>query len=212
MNSDSYNLGKESLDFLFKTLKIDKEWSARNETSFDWWAHKLKQKIWFNSDIEDEGLFLTKICAETDLIINVDIESATQILEIIQPLGLLAAPIYDENDKSIKLYSHIYVHKESVGWLQELFTYVAIIQCTLAHNLINILNDRFHNNITIDESSHPDNGKRNAGDDMLNIISHIIIPAGENESPWSDTLEFGEISKMCNNFGLFSAGEMDCLV
>ena len=49
---------EEVLRFLTARMQIEAEWAVQEKTSFTWWAHQLKQRVWVADPREFQGVEL----------------------------------------------------------------------------------------------------------------------------------------------------------
>ena len=68
---------EEVLRFLTARMQIEAEWAVQERTSFTWWAHTLAQRVWVAPPREFQGVELTTLHIETDLLADVPMEAAT---------------------------------------------------------------------------------------------------------------------------------------
>jgi hypothetical protein len=55
----------EAIQFLYSLLRIDDEWSVREPRGFTWWAGDYVQRVWAEPCVEDQGIWLSRLVAET---------------------------------------------------------------------------------------------------------------------------------------------------
>ena len=81
ISKGNQELGDKVLEYLFKTLAIDQEWSLRDKTGFTWWPHRLPQRVWFEPLRTEDGSAYIRIHAETLIFRNVPnvLESAWRL-------------------------------------------------------------------------------------------------------------------------------------
>ena len=68
---------EEVLRFLTARMQIEAEWAVQERTSFTWWAHTLAQRVWVAPPREFQGVELTTLHIETDLLADVPMDAAT---------------------------------------------------------------------------------------------------------------------------------------
>ena len=64
------DVGLEAIQFLYSLLRIDDEWSVREPRGFTWWAGDYAQRVWAEPCVEDLGIWLSRLVAETVLVTN----------------------------------------------------------------------------------------------------------------------------------------------
>ena len=68
---------EEVLRFLTARMQIEAEWAVQEQTSFTWWAHTLAQRVWVAPPREFQGVELTTLHIETDLLADVPMDAST---------------------------------------------------------------------------------------------------------------------------------------
>src|SRR5512145_1812369 len=68
---------EEVLRFLTARMQIEAEWAVQEQTSFTWWAHTLAQRVWVTPPRELQGVDLTTLHIETDLLSGVPMSPGT---------------------------------------------------------------------------------------------------------------------------------------
>ena len=68
---------EEVLRFLTARMQIEAEWAVQEPTSFTWWASSLAQRVWVAPAREFQGVALTTLHIETDLMAEVPIDTST---------------------------------------------------------------------------------------------------------------------------------------
>src|SRR6266446_10020727 len=62
------DVGPEVIDFLYRSMQIDPEWSIREPRAFAWWGHRLAQRVWAEPVRHSDGYAVVRIVAETNLL------------------------------------------------------------------------------------------------------------------------------------------------
>ena len=70
---------EDVLRFLTARMQIEAEWAVQEKTSFTWWASSLRQRVWVAPPREFQGVSLTTLHVETDLISDVPMDESTWI-------------------------------------------------------------------------------------------------------------------------------------
>ena len=68
---------EDVLRFLTARMQIEAEWAVQEKTSFTWWASSLRQRVWVRRPREFQGVQLTTLHVETDLIADVPMDDST---------------------------------------------------------------------------------------------------------------------------------------
>ena len=59
--------GLAVVEHIFKEMKIDREWSTRQERGFTWWGKDFAQTVWAEPPFEDSGFRISRVHARTDV-------------------------------------------------------------------------------------------------------------------------------------------------
>jgi CheY-like chemotaxis protein len=163
------DVGPEVVDFVFREMHIDAEWSTRNERGFTWWGHGLAQRLWADPVFLEDGDETVRVHAETDVLRNVpdDLKTA-QALGVINTGASLSAFVWETSSKKIKLRCSAIFHVENFYWLSKLFLSTVAIQAAEADRCSPVMARVF--GAEVDESAHPRSGPRPHADEMLDII------------------------------------------
>jgi CheY-like chemotaxis protein len=62
------DVGPRVLDFIFEQMRIDGEWSLRDDRKLTWWGHKFAQRIWAEPVWVDHDHDIVRVHAQTDVI------------------------------------------------------------------------------------------------------------------------------------------------
>ncbi len=178
---------KRILDFLVDRMQIDAAWSVREEESLTWWASSLAQRIWAAPARELQGVEVTTLHIETDLLTGVRLDDATwERLAGINRFASMSAYVADQLTASIRLHASVSVTEDN--WLmgRALALHAMALQAADAHSEVEPLADAF--GATVARSAHPDRGVRTEPDEMLGVVE-IYQQRGQDDSPFdSDEL------------------------
>ncbi len=178
---------KRILDFLVDRMQIDAAWSVREEESLTWWASSLAQRIWAAPARELQGVEVTTLHIETDLLTGVRLDDATwERLAGINRFASMSAYVADQLTASIRLHASVSVTEDN--WLmgRALALHAMALQAADAHSEAEPLADAF--GATVARSGHPDRGVRTEPDEMLGVVE-IYQQRGQDDSPFdSDEL------------------------
>jgi hypothetical protein len=178
---------KRILDFLVDRMQIDAAWSVREEESLTWWASSLAQRIWAAPARELQGVEVTTLHIETDLLTGVRLDDATwERLAGINRFASMSAYVADQLTASIRLHASVSVTENN--WLmgRALALHAMALQAADAHSEAEPLADAF--GATVARSGHPDRGVRTEPDEMLGVVE-IYQQRGQDDSPFdSDEL------------------------
>ncbi|MGC2149829.1 MAG: hypothetical protein WA613_16570 [Candidatus Acidiferrales bacterium] len=178
------DVGPQLLAFIYEQMKIDPEWSVREERSLTWWGHRLAQRIWAETVIMEDGDEIVRVQAETDVLRNVSTAAhATQSLSILNRNANLSAYVWNPETKKVSLRSSAYFHSQNFPWLSVFFLSAVSLQAAEAHLQPDALAKLVGGEV--DESAHPTNGFREQKDEMLDVIPLLYAPWGKNPSQFT---------------------------
>jgi hypothetical protein len=175
------DVGPQLLTFIYEEMKIDREWSIREERNLTWWGHRLAQRIWAETVIIEDGDEIVRVHAETDVLRNVNAEAhPARTLSILNRNASLSAYVWNPQTKKISLRSSTNFHAQNFHWLSVFFLSSVSLQAAEAHlqpyALAKLIGGE------VDESAHPKNGFREKRDEMLDVIKLLYAPEGNNPS------------------------------
>lgn len=178
------DLGARILDHIFERLKIDREWSQREESSFTWWGSPLAQKVWFDPAFDDDGMPIYRLHARTDLVGGYrPTKENLALLGLQARMATSSAYIRDPSAADrLQLATSLYVYEETEEWLRDLMAWICAIQATEAILTAPMLAELMGAKPAM--TKHPSSGLREQTDDMLNIIEQVVSPAGQASSQW----------------------------
>lgn len=201
------SVGKNVVLQIHKNLQIDKEWTNSLQAGFEWWPHRLKQKVIAAKPFVDQGIEVHKIFISTDLVKEVR-ASEVKIREVIASAGVLAtnsALVFDPDNRTIKLWTTAIVHEETSGWMAKVLAAFAILQVIEAEDQVDALAKIVDGQV--EKSAHPKSGVRRIGDSMLSVVNDVFQPQGARRSAWANSQEFSQIRDLANQSNWFSMGD-----
>ena len=178
------DVGPGLIDYVYRTMQIDEEWSARKSRSFTWWPHRLAQRVWAEPAIESRGFNITKVSAETNLLRNVPGGPRTaEWLMTCNYHATMSAFIWNPDDGHVRLHCSAYAHTETLAMIEKLFSCAVALQAADAHIKVDGLAQLLGGEP--DVSPHPISGPRPAMDDMINVIELLFAPIGRGPAPFA---------------------------
>jgi hypothetical protein len=63
-------LSKHIVDYIYRIMGIDQQWSVRETDGFIWWGHRLAQRIWTEPVISFDGTPCVRLHAQTDMLFD----------------------------------------------------------------------------------------------------------------------------------------------
>jgi hypothetical protein len=173
---------KRILDFLTDRMQIDAAWTIRDEESLTWWASSLAQRVWASPARELQGVEVTTLHLETDLLTGVPMEEATwERLAGVNRFASLSAYVADQLTKSIRLHASVSVTEDNWLMARALALHAMALQAADAHSEVDALADAF--GASVARSGHPDRGLRQDPDEMLGVVE-IYQQRGQDDSPF----------------------------
>jgi hypothetical protein len=173
---------KRILDFLTDRMQIDADWCVRDEQSLTWWASSLAQRVWAAPTRAMQGVEVTTLHLETDLLKGVRLDEATwERLAGINRFASMSAYVADQLTTSIRLHASVSVTDDNWLMARALALHAMALQAADAHSEAEPLADAFE--AAIARSSHPDRGARTDPDEMLGVVE-IYQQRGDGESPF----------------------------
>lgn len=180
--------GFETLQWLLEEqLRVDEKWFVRNEREFTWWPHEFAQHVEVadSKETEDSGpLDLLRI--STDVLADVDLgeEGLRRLNALALPFASLAALVHDEEARTLRLVSSVWVHEGNRGWIGPILSIAAMLQLQEAEGhaggLARFLDGKPH------YSGHPKSGVREKPDEIAGCVENLVRPLGGGPSLWED--------------------------
>ncbi len=166
------DIGLKAVTQLRKQLQVDAKWSRNEARGFTWWGGAYAQRIWADPCMCDDGIDLSRVHIETDLIHGGDMASDRDgsIAAMLQGMSL-SGPIHDRKDASKwRLACSAYANEDNIGWLTPLLGVAAAFQAREAELMAPIMAGGCGGAPAM--SPHPTSGKRTQRDDMLNLSDY----------------------------------------
>jgi hypothetical protein len=163
-------------------MKIDREWSVNGRRQFAWWGHRLAQRIWADPPFDDEGIVITRLHARTDLINNFrpDPRRLGDLAFLMRRASLSGLVRDTRHPDRLQLACSMYAHAESSEWVQRAFSLAVACQVDEAEGLVDGLAELLGGQVAA--SCHPQSGPRHVPDDMLGVLTSMVIPEGAGPS------------------------------
>jgi hypothetical protein len=194
--------GLQAVEFVYRTMGIDDEWSIREPRGFTWWGHELAQRVWTEPARMSAGLEVYRLHAETALLRDVgDDKNPSERLAVFNQVASLNAYVWDPAARRVFLHCNVNVHADNVAWLQKILGAAVGIQAADAHIKVGLA-EVFGGKP--DVSAHPRNGPRQDADDMLRIIE-VFAADGQKASPFPAS-EFASVAEELRAYGMLAFG------
>ena len=174
--------GLAAVRYVYDALRIDPWWSVGEDRGFTWWAGSLAQRVWSEPGLDDRGVLVYRLHAQTDLARGVDAGLTTKMLNVANMSATTSALVVEPERSRLAYHASVWVHAGTLGWLSRLFATVAMLQAVDAHakvdSLALLLGGEPH------ASAHPFSGARGEPDEMLGL-GHLVAFYGKQPSRWS---------------------------
>jgi len=175
---------EEVLRFLTARMQIEAEWAVQERTSFTWWAHTLAQRVWVTEPREFQGVPLTTLHIETDLLSGVPMDASTWTrLANVNQFATLSAYVADQEAGTIRLHASVSLTAENWLLARAIALHAMALQMADAFVEAAELADAFGGMVAA--SPHPQRGLRERPDEMVGILE-IYQQRGEGESPFDE--------------------------
>ena len=174
---------EEVLRFLTARMQIEAEWAVQERTSFTWWAHSLAQRVWVAEPRELQGIQLTTLHVETDLLANVPMGATTWTrLAGVNQYATLSAYVADAAQGTIRLHSSVSLTAENWLLARSIALHAMALQMADAYAEAAELAAAFGG--TVAASPHPARGLRERPDEMVGILD-TYQQRGDGDSPFT---------------------------
>ena len=174
---------EEVLKFLTARMQIEAEWAVQEQTSFTWWAHTLAQRVWVAPPREFQGVELTTLHIETDLLADVPMSEGTwSRLASVNQYATLSAYVADTAKGTIRLHSSVSLTAENWLLARSIALHAMALQMADAYAEAPELATAFGGRVAA--TPHPRQGLRERPDEMVGILE-IYQQRGDGESPFT---------------------------
>ena len=174
---------EEVLKFLTVRMQIEAEWAWQEQTSFTWWAHTLAQRVWVAPQREFQGVELTTLHIETDLLADVPMSEGTWTrLANVNQYATLSAYVADTAKGTIRLHSSVSLTADNWMLARSIALHAMALQMADAYAEAPELATAFGGRVAA--TPHPLQGLRERPDEMVGILE-IYQQRGDGESPFT---------------------------
>ena len=180
----SKDVGVQAVEGLFRDLMIDQQWAIRRPRGFTWWAYRLAQHVEVAPPTSDGVHEVCEVRVWTDVANKIDpTRHPATVVGVANMQQTLNALVWDPVERSVTECCKVVVTEENIGWLGKVLTWAAVLQNTAAHSrahgVANVLGG------VLAASNHPRSGERPSMDDILNVPTSLIAPAGKKKSAFA---------------------------
>lgn len=171
------------IDFVYDRLQIDEEWSTRDAGGFTWCAGPLALRVWHGAPREVEGISMTAVHIETDLVNGV-VESNEIRAQLagINRLATLSAYVWSARDRTVRLHASVSVTEDNWPLARLLALHATAIQVADAHAESAPLAGIFGGSVA---RTIAPNGRVRLEPDVMLEVTSVYQQRGEHGSPWS---------------------------
>ena len=175
-------LVEEVLTFLTQRMQFEAEWAVQKADTFTWWPSQLAQRVWAAPPREFQGIELTTLHIETDLLANVAFTtSAWPRLAAVNRYATLSAYVADLPAGTIRLHASVSLTSENYLLARAIALHAMALQIADAHAEADELAAAFGAQVAA--SAHPVAGPRAAPDETVKI-GDVYQERGEGDSPF----------------------------
>lgn len=176
------DIGQRVVDYVYERMQIDDPWAVRSKGRFAWWGGSLAQRVWANEPQVRDGVPVTTVHVETDLLRKVRPSADTlERLAGLNRLSTLSAYVADTRTHVIRLHASVSATEDNLALARVLALHATALQVADAHAEASPLAEIFGGEV--DESEHPSSGPRLDEDEMLDVPS-AYAHRGEGPSPF----------------------------
>ncbi|MDO8678072.1 MAG: hypothetical protein Q7R30_05850 [Acidobacteriota bacterium] len=175
-------LVEDVLTFLTRRMQFEAEWAVQKADAFTWWPSALAQRVWTAPARDFQGIELTALHIETDLLADVTFNSSSwPRLAAVNRYATLSAYVADIASGTIRLHASVSLTTENHLLARAIALHAMALQIADAHAEAQQLADAF--GATAAASAHPVRGPRVTPDEMVKI-GDVYQERGEADSPF----------------------------
>lgn len=176
------DIGQRLVDYVYERMQIDEPWAVKASQRFTWWAGALAQRVWAEAPRDIEGVQVTQVHIETDLLRNVRATSdALERLAAVNQLSTMSAYVADTRANLVRLHASVSATEDNLPLARMLALHATALQVADAHAEAEPLAEIFGG--AVDESEHPSSGPRLEEDEMLGVAD-VYASRGDGASPF----------------------------
>jgi hypothetical protein len=190
--------GLSAVRWLYDSMKIDQEWSVIESRGFSWWGHRFCQRVWSEDGVDDHGVTIYRLCAETDLLHGLPEDDTTLLRKMVAFNRLASINALVKDGSEIKIYSHAYVHEKSPSWVPGVFSLATILQVIAAERQADVLSRLLGGESHL--TAHPQTGPRPSPDELLSVQARVVTH-GQRSSPWVSSREWESVADLLTKAG-----------
>jgi hypothetical protein len=175
-------LVEDVLTFLTQRMQFEAEWAVQKADAFTWWPSALAQRVWVAPARDFQGVELTTLHIETDLLEDVPFASSTwPRLAGVNRFATLSAYVADTSARTLRLHASVSLTADNYLLARAVALHAMALQLADAHAEAAELAEAFEARVAA--SAHPVRGPRTTPDEMVNI-AEVYQERGEGDSPF----------------------------
>jgi hypothetical protein len=181
--------GLAVLRYLYDNSRVDAQWSVLGERGYTWWADGLAQRAWSEPALDDDGIAVSRVFVETDLVEGVsDVATATRVVDDMNGVATGSALVVDPEAGTVRSVASMWVHEQTLEVVARSLSVIGAIQVAVAQDQATLLSPAIGGELAL--SSHPASGVRPEPDEMLGLIA-LVRMNGQPPSLWAgEQMEF----------------------
>lgn len=170
--------------YAYDNSRIDRAWSVPEARGYAWWAHGLRQRVWAEPGLDDDGIEVFRVFARTDLVRRItDLATARRAVDALNAFSAGSALMVDGEARTVSSVASMWAHGQTRRWVASTMSVVAAIQVAQAHAMVSLVAGSTTGEP--DLSAHPTSGPRPGPDDMLGLLD-MARALGQGSSTWAD--------------------------
>ena len=199
------DLGTDIIEKIHSTMLIEVSFTTWEPRGFSWWAQDYRQHIWAETAWCDDGIEVFRICAESDFLCDVKPTDKTySLLNALGHVASISAPIIDEENRTVRLHTSIFMHEQNEEGFLTKFISAVIIQAVEAQIRAEATAGILQ--VSPDKSRHP-RRIRHPGEhhSVIDQVHNLYAPIGVNNSRWIEEPHFDEVVEFLNSGNCFAS-------
>jgi len=166
LRASAGDLGLRAVDRVYANMRIDDEWSVREDRGFTWWGAWVGERVWADEAVDTDGLTLWQVRARTPALRDQPDEPETYLLvDAFNDFAGMSGYVYDPDDGTISARCGVFLYADVAPWLERFLGLAVALQPSIAWQQVPALAD----GRPLDDAPHPEAGPRRDPDDMLNL-------------------------------------------
>lgn len=129
--------GLGAVEYVRELLPLTRVNVVRRERGFEWWAGSLRQQVWAEKPVQNQGSTVSRLHCRTDFVrgFKATDEQVAALGELMRGATLSAIIRNPEDPGRLQLASSCYINESTAGWMPWLFGMVTAWQNWEAHQI-----------------------------------------------------------------------------